>query len=162
MPFISGDLVLILSLLIGSALVILEAFIPGFGIAGVSGIVLEVIAIYAAWNSHGIVFALLLTLGVLILIGCAIFLSYRSAMKGRLSKSQLILKDTEETGGTGGHPLADLVGLQGVTVTALRPGGTVDIGGRRVPAASGGDFMDKGQSVSVTGTEGDHVLVQKC
>ncbi len=162
MPFISGDLVLILSLIIGSALVILEAFIPGFGIAGISGIVLEVIAIYAAWNTHGIVFALLLTLGVLILIGCAVFLSYRSAMKGRLSKSSLILKDTEETADTGEHPLASLVGLKGVTVTALRPGGTVEISGRRVPAASGGDFMDKGQSVAVTGTEGDHVLVQKC
>ena len=162
MPTISGDLVMILSLVIGSALVILEAFMPGFGIAGISGVVLEVIAIYAAWNTHGVVFALLLTLGVLVLIGCAVFLSYRSAMKGRLSRSALILNDTQEVGGAGEHPLASLVGLKGITVTALRPGGTVEISGRRVPAASGGDFMDKGQSVSVTGTEGDHVLVQKC
>ena len=151
MPTISGDLVMILSLVIGSALVILEAFMPGFGIA-----------IYAAWNTHGVVFALLLTLGVLVLIGCAVFLSYRSAMKGRLSQSALILNDTQEVGGAGEHPLASLVGLKGITVTALRPGGTVEISGRRVPAASGGDFMDTCQSVSVTGPEGDHVLVQNC
>ena len=38
----------------------------------------------------------LILLGVLILIGVVVFFSYRSAMKGRLSKSPLILKDREE------------------------------------------------------------------
>ena len=99
-------------------------------------------------------------LGVLLVVGFAVFFSYRSAMKGRLSKSPLILRD-EETTSSGKHPLAGLVGARGVAVTALRPGGTVEINSSRVPASSRGDFLAKGQAVSVTGVEGDHVLVEK-
>ncbi len=160
MPFFSGDLVLILCLIIGSALVILEAFIPGFGVAGISGIVLEVIAIYCAWQDHGLVFSLLTTLFILLLVGFAVFFSYRSAMKGRLSKSPLILKDTEETAENAKQALGSLIGQRGVTATALRPGGSVAVDGQRVPASSRGEFLSRGQAVTITAVEGDHVLVE--
>ncbi len=161
MPVFSDNLVMILSLSLGSGLMILEAFMPGFGVAGFFGVVLEVIAIVFAWKGHGLVFALLVTLGVLILIGVVVFFSYRSAMKGRLSKSPLILKDREEGAASAEHPLAGLVGMQGVAVTALRPGGSVEINGRRVPAASQGELLRKGEAVTAVGTEGDHLLVRK-
>ena len=45
-------------------------------------------------------------------------------------------------------------------VSALRPGGTVEIDGKRVNAASGGELIRKGERVLVTGAEGDHVTVR--
>ena len=89
------NIIMILCFIVGSGLIILEAFIPGFGVAGIFGIILEVVALSATWRLHGVPTALSALLAVLILLGFAIFLSYRSAMNGRLSRSPLILKEAE-------------------------------------------------------------------
>ena len=98
------NLIMILCFIVGSGLIILEAFIPGFGVAGIFGIILEVVALWATWQLHGVVTALIALLAVLILIGFAIFLSYRSAMNGRLSRSPLVLKETEAASGASASP----------------------------------------------------------
>lgn len=153
------NLIMILCFIVGSGLIILEAFIPGFGVAGIFGIILEVVALWATWQLHGVVTALIALLAVLILIGFAIFLSYRSAMSGRLSRSPLILKETEAASGASASP-DQWIGQEGVTVTSLRPAGEIDIGGIRLNAASSGDFIAKGTAVLVTGTEGDHLVIR--
>ena len=107
---------------------------------------------------HGIVPALLALVGVLALIGLAVFLSYRSAMSGRLSKSHLVLKDTEKADAT---DKPDWIGMEGVSVTALRPAGQIEIDGKRLNAASTGDFIEKGSAVLVTGMEGDHCVIKR-
>lgn len=153
------NLIMILCFIVGSGLIILEAFIPGFGVAGIFGIILEVVALWSTWQLHGVVTALIALLAVLILIGFAIFLSYRSAMSGRLSRSPLILKETETASGASASP-DQWIGQEGVTVTSLRPAGEIDIGGVRLNAASSGDFIVKGTAVLVTGTEGDHLVIR--
>ncbi len=161
MELFTGNLTLILCGLIGFGLLMLEAFMPGFGVAGISGIVLEIIAVYSAWASHGPVFALILTAVIILVVGFAVFLSYRSAMKGRLSRSNLILKDEEkESGEAAAASLLKYQDQEGVAVSALRPGGTVEIGGVRVNAHSSGDLIPRGAKVRVTGAEGDHVTVR--
>lgn len=152
------NLIMILCFIVGSGLIILEAFIPGFGVAGIFGIILEIVALWATWNLHGVVTSLIALLAVLILIGFAIFLSYRSAMKGRLSRSPLVLKETE-TPGTAADP-AKWIGQEGVAVTALRPAGEIDIGGVRLNASSSGDFVPKGTAVLITGREGSRLIVR--
>ena len=131
MDFISSNLPLILFFLAGFGLLLTEAFMPGFGVAGVLGIVLEVLAVYSAWLHHGPVPALILTL------------------------------DTEAPAETPAREtLQAFVGREGVAVTPLRPAGQVDLDGKRVNAASGGEFLVKGARVRVTGAEGDHVVVR--
>ena len=88
------NLIMIIGFVIGSGLIIVEAFIPGFGIAGISGVVLEIIALRCCWLLHGTVPTLLALAGVLLLIGLAVFLSYRSAMNGRL-KGRLFSKERD-------------------------------------------------------------------
>ena len=152
------NLIMILCFIVGSGLIILEAFIPGFGVAGIFGIILEVVALWATWRLHGLTTALIALFAVLILIGFAIFLSYRSAMNGRLSRSPLVLKETETVGAAATPD--QWIGREGVTVTALRPAGEINIGGVRLKAASSGDFIQKGTAVLVTGTEGDHLVIR--
>ena len=112
MEFLSNDLVLILCSVIGFALLVLEAFMPGFGVAGLCGIVLEVIAVYCAWAYHGTVFALCVTLAIVLITGITVFLAYRSAVKGRLSKSPIILTSEEKAdAGSSAEQLKDFISI---------------------------------------------------
>ena len=153
------NLIMIIGFVIGSGLIIVEASIPGFGIAGISGVVLEIIALRCCWLLHGTIPTLLALVGVLLLIGLAVFLSYRSAMNGRLSRSHLVLNDTE-TAADESKP-DHWIGMEGVAVTALRPAGQIEIDGARLNAASTGDFIEKGAPVLVTGMEGDHYVIRR-
>ena len=157
-PF-SLNLIMIVCFVVGSGLIIAEAFLPGFGVAGVSGVILEIVAVVCCYNLHGAGTALLALAGVLVLIGIAIFISYRSAMNGRLSRSHLVLKSEEAVTETAG--LEQWVGREGTVVTALRPAGFIEVAGERLSAASSGDFIEKGSAVEVTGVEGDHLVIRR-
>ena len=100
-----------------------------------------------------------LIVGAVAEIGLAVFLSYRSAMNGRLSRSHLVLNDTEAAAGE--EKPDHWIGQEGVTVTALRPAGQIEIAGTRLNAASTGDFIEKGAPVLVTGMEGDHYTIRR-
>ncbi len=156
----TGTLIMILCYLFGSGLIIVEAFMPGFGIAGIAGAVLDIAAIFLTNKYYGLVWSLVATLAVLVFVGIAVFFSYRSAMKGRLSKSPIVLKDTEAVGA----PVLsaeDWTDREGTAVTALRPAGRVEIGGVRMNASTSGEFLAKGTAVKVVGTEGDHLVIRK-
>ena len=159
MNTLSIHLPLILFFLGGFALLLAEAFMPGFGIAGTLGIILELLAVYYVWRGFGIVAAVCL---VLVLIGLTVFFYYRSAIKGRLSKSELVLQETERPGVEKAlYALRALTGREAVTATPLRPAGQVQLEGQRYNAASGGEFLEKGTRVLVTGAEGDHLTVRR-
>lgn len=152
------NLIMIICYVVGSGLIILEAFIPGFGVSGIAGAVLEIAALWATWRLHGVHTALIALVAVLLLIGLAVFLSYRSAMNGRLSKSPLVLKDTEGVAQAAGR--TEWAGKSGVAVTALRPMGEAEIAGTRLNVTSAGEFIAKGTEVTVTGTEGGKLTVR--
>ena len=151
------NLIMIICFVVGSGLIILEAFIPGFGVAGVFGVLLEFAALWATWRLHGVVTALIALGAVLLLIGAAVFISYRSAMNGRLSKT-LVLRDTEKAAPAAAP--ADWTGKSGTAVTALRPAGQVEIAGVRLNASSTGEFVAKGTGITVTGAEGGRLIVR--
>ncbi len=159
---LTGNLLFIICFIVGSGLILLEAFMPGFGVAGIFGVILEVTAIVTAWLHYGTVFALLATAAALLLITLTVVFSYRSAMSGRLSRSALILKDTEPAEAAApSSPLEAWLNREGETVTSLRPAGFIEIGGTRISAASRGGFLPRGRKVIVTGVEGDHVVIRE-
>ena len=156
----TGTLIMILCYVFGTGLIIMEAFMPGFGIAGIAGIILEVAAVILTNTYYGLMWSLIATFALLVFIGTAVFLSYRSAMKGRLSKSPLVLKDTEDSVA----PSPDIqtwLDQEGITVTAFRPAGFIEINGVRLNASTAGEFLAKGTAVRVTGTEGNHLVIRK-
>ena len=155
----SLNLIMIIGFVLGSGLIILEAFMPGFGVAGISGLLLEFAAIFCCWKLFGIGTALLAFVVVVVLIGVALLISYRSALNGRLSKSPLVLKDAEAPAGE--TKPEHWVGMEGVAVTSLRPAGQIEIDGTRLNAATDGTFIERGTPVLVTGMEGDHYVIRK-
>lgn len=55
----------------------------------------------------------------------------------------------------------ELIGLEGECLTALRPSGNADFGGRRLDVVSAGEFIEKGSRVRIESVEGLRILVKK-
>jgi len=153
------NLPLVLCLLAGVALLVVEVFMPGFGLPGVSGLVLIAVGVVMTWNTYGPVAGLAVTLIALALAGISISVSLKSAANGRLSRSALFLKDTvapvehEETDA--------LVGKTGETVTVLSPVGFAEFDGVRLNVITEGSYLEKGRPVKVTKVEGNKIIVRE-
>lgn len=163
MDFIIENLAIIICALVGIGLLIVEMFMPGFGIPGFSGLALLVASVYFTWTRHGAQAGLLVAVVELVIAGAAIAVSLRSASKGRLSKSPLILKggQTQKDGFIASENLGAYVGKTGQTLTVLRPAGIADFDGTRLNVVSAGEFIQKGASVTVREVEGARVLVEE-
>ena len=159
---IAANLPILICFVVGIGLLVLEAFMPGFGLPGISGIVLEIVAIVITWFNHGPMAALGMTLVILSIIAIAISVSLRSAAKGKLSKSKIILHDAE-TDAAGYRATEDMevfLGREGVTTTVLRPTGMADFDGVRLNVISEGDYVESGTAVQIVRVEGSRVLVR--
>ncbi len=159
LQFIVTNLPLILCLIVGVALLVLEVFVPGFGLPGLSGLALLAAAIVITWLNYGPVAGLAVTLIALALAGISISMSVKSAATGRLSKSALVLKETtppvdhEETDA--------FLGREGQTLTVLNPVGFADFDGVRLNVVSEGTYLEKGARVKVTQVEGTKIIVRE-
>lgn len=162
--FLSTDLAIILFFVVGTALLVIEVFMPGFGIAGISGLILEVVSIVLMYMNYGPFAALGLTILVLALVGVVISITLRSATKGRLSKSPLVLNkaETASDGYIATQEDMDVfIGKEGVVITTLRPAGMAEIEGVRLNVVSDAEFIPKGTPVRVTDVDGPSVIVRR-
>ncbi|MEA4998346.1 MAG: NfeD family protein [Candidatus Limiplasma sp.] len=161
--FITANLPIVICFFVGIALLVAEVFLPGFGIAGISGIILEIVSIVLVYQKHGGLAAMGLMIVTLAVIGITISFSLRSATKGRLSKSPIILTQTEKTaqGYIATSDMDVFLGKEGETTTPLRPTGMADFEGIRLNVVSEGEFIPKGTHVRVTTTDGARVVVRR-
>ena len=162
LEFIAANLPIIICFVIGIGLLILEAFMPGFGAPGITGIILEVITLVLTWFEHGPVATLGMLLIVLLVLAIAISTSLRSITKGRLSKSSLVHSETEsnEDGYRSIQDLAVFMDKEGTATSVLRPTGIADFEGVRLNVSSEGDFIPAGTKVRIVKVEGAKILVR--
>ena len=162
LEFIAANLPILICFVIGIGLMVLEAFMPGFGLPGISGIILEVVAVALTWMNHGPMAALGMTRIVLSILAIAISMSLRSAANGKLSRSKLVLNDTEsnEAGYRSTEDLDVFLGKEGVTTTVLRPTGMAEFDGVRLNVVSEGEFIQSGTRVQIVRVEGSRILVR--
>jgi membrane-bound serine protease (ClpP class) len=153
----------------GIILLALELFvIPGFGIAGVLGIIAILAGLILSLVGAGdrsevilmaagrVVFSLLMAL-----IASLVLLRFLPRLPfGR----RLIL----ETGLGAGHkygsaPDSDQrwLGKKGRASSALRPAGIAEIEGERVDVVSDGELIDAGQLIEVTRVDGNRIVVRR-
>lgn len=162
LEFIAANLPIIICFIIGIGLLILEAFMPGFGVPGITGIVLEVITLVMTWFEHGPLATLAMLLIVLLVLAIAISTSLRSITRGRLSKSSLVHSETEsnEDGYRSIEDLAVFMDKEGTATTVLRPAGIADFEGVRLNVSSEGDYIPAGTMVRIIKVEGAKILVR--
>ena len=162
LEWIAVNLPLLVCFVVGIGLLVLEAFMPGFGLPGISGIVMEIVAISLTWVNHGPVAALGLTIIVLSLIAIAISMSLRSATRGRLSRSKIILKEREsnEAGYRSAEDMQVFLGKEGETTTVCRPTGMAEFDGVKLNVVSEGEFLPAGTRIRIVQVEGSRIVVR--
>jgi membrane-bound ClpP family serine protease len=162
MDFILNNLPILICVLVGIALVIVEIFMPGFGIPGISGIILLFGAAVLTWIEYGYMAGLGVGILLLAFVGIAIYISIKSTTKGRLSRSALILQGSQsrDAGFVATDEYDGYLNKEGITLTVLRPAGMAEIEGERVNVVSVGTFIDQGVRVRVREVEGARVMVE--
>jgi len=145
----------VICFLIGIGLLFVEMFVPGFGIAGVSGIILLVVSILLQAQSllEGLI--LFLAIGILVTVLALIF--YRSATKGAIAKTDIVLKN--EINSNSNIPFSFEKGITGKTLTTLRPAGSAIFNGIKVDVLTDGEYIAAGTTVAVSQIEGNRVFV---
>jgi len=143
---------------LGLGLLVFEALMPGFGVAGVIGLIVEIVAIVLTGIYFGVNAALLMAAVVAVAGGTSIYLSFRSLKKGRLSYTGLVLNATESDLGSAG--LKGMEGKIGTVVSALRPVGVADFAGDRYEVVAEGSFISTGTDVKVIRVDGNKLTVR--
>jgi membrane-bound ClpP family serine protease len=143
----------------GLLLLVVEMFIPGFGIAGGTGLVLLIIGIIItarSWTD-----ALIMTLILLAIIALALLVILRSAKKGVLRRRLILWSSArKEQGFSTSDDMANLVGQTGISLTILRPAGFGEFGGRRLDVVAEGSFIEKGIQIRIIHAEGRRIVVE--
>ena len=163
LEIILQNLPILICFIFGLGLLIVEVFMPGFGLPGVSGIVLEAVAIVLTYRGHGGLAALGMTLIILAVVAIAISLALHSATKGKLSKSAMILTETESAaaGYVASRDMDVFLNKEGLTTTVLRPSGMAVFDGVRLNVVSDGEYIAQNVLVRVDHVEGSRVVVRK-
>ncbi|HHV60192.1 MAG TPA: hypothetical protein GXX49_07915 [Clostridiaceae bacterium] len=154
------DILPAICFILGFILVIFEMFNPGFGAAGVTGIILLILGIIQTANT--ILEAFILIIIIIAILGIALTLALHSATKGRLSKT-LVLNDSlkKESGYIGTEDLNYFLNREGTTLTVLKPSGIVDFDGVKLDVVSESEFLPKGTKVRVIKVSGRRIVVRK-
>lgn len=156
--FLSDNALQLLMMLIGFGLLVLEIYLPGFGVAGISGSVLLVTGIILAADS--VVQGLIIGLVVVILLGIAFTIAMRAGAKGKILNKKLVLNAVATTPKKE-NPLDYYVGLEGRAVTPLNPVGSAEVEGVRLSVLSDAGFVEAGEAIKVVRVEGKQLYVRK-
>lgn len=165
----------LLLFLVGTVLLILEIFvIPGFGVAGISGIVLMAVSLILSlqvfvvpqfqweWDAfhRNVLVVVGNILGALITVGVLAHVVPRFRFFSRL----VLAESQESVAGYTVQETADeqrYVGMAGVAVTTLRPAGKAAFDDETMVVESDGEFIESGAPVRITSVNGNRVVVER-
>ena len=157
---------------LGIALILTEVFvIPGFGITGISGIVLTCVGLFLGIHTlvaeHGNfndAMGYSISAGGTAIGATLIGLMFFWLLPRLPGFRAMLPKDARpgELRGVALDPLHHLTGQPGIAKTALRPAGKIALeNGQLVDVVTKGEFIDAGTQVYVTKVEGPSVVVSK-
>ena len=154
----------------GLGLLLLEIFvIPGFGVAGISGIILIIASLFLAMvgadpflDMDVVSFAIIkLTVGLAAAL-VLLFLLARFLPKSNLFKKFILsAEEKADAGYTSRTNFSELLGAEGIAATTLRPAGTAEINGKRVDVVTDSEYIEHGKPIVVTAVEGMRVVVRE-
>lgn len=148
-----------LCLLLGSALIVVEVFLPGFGLPGISGIVLICAGIVVAAVNYGALAAVAILLLLIAALAVLISVIVRSASRGGMHHSDLFLNDKEEL--HIGKDMQVLLGKKGRTRSVLRPAGIGDFDGVRLNVVTEGSFIERDCPIEIVRVDGSRIVVRE-
>ncbi|UXX78120.1 nodulation protein NfeD [Reichenbachiella carrageenanivorans] len=163
----------IIMFFIGVVLLFLEIFvIPGFGLAGIAGIMLMVTSLTLVmlnndWFDFSFVPSGHLTTAVLVtflgLIGSFIVMfigGVRLTESGMFKRIALETTMDKASGYTSNFKKGSFIGKTGVAYTILRPSGKIEIDHEIYDAYTRGNYIEQGTPIEVIGEEGTSLKVK--
>ncbi len=167
-----GSIELLLFLL-GAVLLVLEVFvIPGFGVAGISGIALMGVSLVLSLQTFVIptfewewqIFHRNVLIVVGNILGALIALGALAHFVPRFRFfSRLVLAEAQDA--TAGYTVQEAsneqnyLGLRGVAITPLRPSGKAAFDDETMVVESDGDFVEPGTPVEIVSVNGNRIVV---
>jgi len=152
-----ANLPMLLCLLMGMGLIMVEVFLPGFGLPGISGIALVGVGVVIAGVNYGAVTAVGVLLVLIAVLAVLISCVFRHVANGG-GNSKLFLRETQEL-----HVSEDmqvLVGKDGVAKSMLRPAGIGDFDGVRLNVVTEGGFVETGMPIRIVSVDGNRIVVR--
>ena len=153
-----ANLPILLCLMLGAALMIVEVFLPGFGLPGVSGIVLIGAGTVIIWLKAGALTALATLLVVIAVLAVLISYMMRRATEGG-AHARIFLREKEEL--RSGEDMQVLLGKQGRTTSVLRPAGIGDFDGVRLNVVTEGSFIERDRPIEIVNVDGARIVVRE-
>ena len=156
--FLAENTLALILMVVAFGLLILEIYLTGFGLPGISGSILMIVGIVMIADTvlQGLIIALIVVAVLCVLFSIAI----RTASKGKLINSKLVLnsvatKQKEE------NPLNFYKDKEGVARTPLNPVGNGDFDGVKLNVLSDEGFIDAGEKIKVVKVDGKKLFVAK-
>ncbi len=164
----------IIALFVGILLLMAEVFvIPGFGVAGIAGIILTVMSLVLIMLNNDFFNFEFVAMGDIIratfaaiggISGGMLLLFFGGARLTETKAFQrMALTDQQESsrGFSVNTSTIDMLGKKGISHTVLRPSGKVFIDEIVYDAFTRGEYVEKGESIEVVGIEGVTLRVKK-
>ena len=159
----------LLIIFVGVLLLLVEVLlIPGFGLAGLSGIGILLWGLYELLLpdvpvGHEIHSMVLTGFTIGIIGGIIGFILLFKLMTKTEFWQKLTSPNVQEKekGYSSSIGLEDLTGEEGVTDTDLRPSGWVNVGDQRIFVVTEGSYINKNEKVKILSVDGNRVVVRK-
>jgi membrane-bound serine protease (ClpP class) len=152
---------IILLFVVGIALLVLEVFIPSHGLLTVASVMVLVWGVartYAVSSTAGGVVGIACLIIVPLLMYGGIRIWPHTAIGRRIAPPNRVLDDTSMMHK---QELSPLVGMEGRSLSPLRPVGTCEFDGRRVVCRSEMGMIETGRSVRAVAVEGPDLIVEE-
>ena len=163
----------ILIFVAGIVLILLEIFlIPGFGVTGISGIILTITGLTLAlvrnidfdfsFVPKGSVSMAFLTVAVAMAIPLIFIIAFgQKLFKSNRFKNMSAMAEMKSSHGytVRNKDTQKLIGTKGVAITNLRPSGKIEINGERHDSIADGSFIEKDTPVTVIRVQGTYLVV---
>jgi NfeD-like. len=144
----------------GLLLLLVEAFIPGFGVAGAGGIILILLSVIISAENFTQAITAIVVAFVVSIIALALIIKYAPKSK---FYDRIILKTSlsKEAGFAATEDYSEYIGKEGVAITPLRPAGIVEVNGKRLDVVAEGTFVKSGSKVVIIGVEGRRIIIKE-
>lgn len=151
----------IILFVVGLLLLLAEIFfIPGFGLAGISGISAILASIFLTFgNIVQATYSILIALSISV-IGFFLLIKYIPSTR-TWRKFVLSTEQKKELGYTiETKDLKRLTGEKGIVITPLRPSGIAEVNGKKFNVLTRGEYIDSNTKIKIISVEGNKIVVE--
>lgn len=150
----------VILLIIGIGLIVAEFFVSG-GFLGLMGAGAIIVSLFMSGYDIGQM-SLSISIAFIVAVAAAVFLFKVIGLEKGIFK-HIVLRDSlsTELGYVSSENRSELIGTEGVALTALRPSGTALFDDERIDVVSEGGFIEKDAYVKVVQVEGTRIVVRE-